>query len=469
MKIRHFDACPPTRTAALAFAAGLITLPSCESGGGPWPPGSTADGPDTDVAAVERTDETTTADDTDSNGPHSDAATQQEGTAPEPEVEGHLEFDAIELDDAPTRVTHFEFLPNGNEFLLTTKHGRVMHYALDRDTTVLLGEFEVPDVHTALDCGIIGATIDPNFRDNQAFYLSFCFSDQFSGIVRYELNTEDYSATPESGVEILRVGHENAERAIHNVGKIGFDADGNMYTGVGEKARSSSARDPASLLGTLVRFRPLAAGGYEAPEPPNPDFGLDTDIPLVYAIGFRSPWTVIHDSRGRYWVGDVGSNGDDSYEEINVVKWDGLDFAWNMFEGPCPDDGCEGTIAPVRSWKRRPTNEFELDDEGVEAVNARVAWVGLEYTEEENDRYRGLLHNRVLYGDMCLGFVRGVTTDDDGTLIDDRHLGHAAGVSAWQVGPDGFVYAATYGLCTHNEDSSSVPKGRLLKARFVAD
>src|SRR5690606_24296057 len=81
-----------------------------------------------------------------------------------------LSFESIELDGKPSFVTHFEFLPDSSEFLATTRHGRVLHYLLDDDTTTLLGEFEVP-VFVEQDCGLISLTLDPDFEDNQFIYL----------------------------------------------------------------------------------------------------------------------------------------------------------------------------------------------------------------------------------------------------------------------------------------------------------
>jgi hypothetical protein len=216
-------------------------------------------------------------------------------------------------------------------------------------------------------------------------------------------------------------------------------------------------------LGSLVRFRPLDDGGYAAPDPPNPDFGAD-GVDLVYAYGLRSPWTVTLDSQGRFFVGDVGGNGPESFEEIDMIDEPGLDLGWGKHEGPCTNK-CSDYTDPIRHWRRTPISDFELEDPDVAAANARVAWVGLEYTEEEADRYDGLLDGRVLYGDMCLGFVRGMRVDDDGQITSDIHLGHKTGVSAWQVGPDGYVYGVSYRRCEHST-GENVPPGRLIRARL---
>lgn len=376
-----------------------------------------------------------------------------------------LSFEAIDLDGDPTFVTHFEFLPGSMEFIATTRGGSVLHYRLNDDETVLLGQFELPGVHVEQDCGIISATFDPDFEENGAFYLGYCASLSEAVVSRYVLDTEDYAAIPESGVEIFRAGDVEARQAIHSVGKMGFDDQQNLWVLFGEKGESHHAQNPTTPLGSVLRMRPLAEGGYEAPNPPNPSFPNSPEIPIVYAYGLRSPWTGFLDSLGRYWVGDVGASGDDSVEEINLVSEPGLNFGWRRSQGPCTED-CDGLTDPVRSWPRRPTSAFELEDPDVTPANARVAWAGLEYTAQDRDQYQGHLQSTVLYGDMCLGFVRGIQVDSTGDVLSDRHLGHLAGASAWQVGSDGFIYAVTYTRCTHSTGADLNP-GKLMRARLA--
>ncbi len=374
-----------------------------------------------------------------------------------------LSFESIELDGKPSFVTHFEFLPDSSEFLATTRHGRVLHYLLDDDATTLLGEFEVP-VFVEQDCGLISLTLDPDFEDNQFIYLGYCTSLAESAITRYRFDAAAYENISRSGVDILRAGDEKATVALHAVGKLGFDTNKNLWATFGEKGVRSNAQDATTPLGSLVRLRPGADGGYDAPVPPNPGVDGSPEIPLVYAFGLRSPWTALLDSQDRYWIGDVGASGDDSVEEINVVTAQGQNFGWDTHAGACEAD-CDDFRDPIRAWKRRPASDFEFEDPEVSASNGRVAWVGVEYTERERDRYAGLMTNKVLYGDMCLGFVRAIEVDASMNIVFDQNVGHLSGASAWQVGPDGFIYAVTYQRCTHST-GADLPPGQLMRARL---
>jgi hypothetical protein len=379
-----------------------------------------------------------------------------------------LTFEELVLEGDPLLVTHFEFLPGSYEFLATTHTGRVLHYELDGDRARLLGDFEIGDTFAESDCGLLSLTFDPAFDENGLVYLGYCTSVTHSAIVQYHFDPNDYAGIEATKKHILTVGDDDAELPRHAVGKLGFDPRGNLWALFGEKGLGSQARNPNSLLGSVVRLRPLVNGGYEGPDPPNPVLPGSPPIPLMYAYGLRSPWTGTLDAAGRFWIGDVGNNGDQSFEEINLVTEPGLDFGWNLRQGPCQED-CAGQRDPTVSWQRRPIGERELEDSELGASTKRVAWVGLEYRETERDRYDGLMHGKVLYGDMCLGFVRGIEVDEDEKIVFDRHLGHLEGASAWKVGPDGYIYASVYASCLGRVASATPPVSRLVRARLSRD
>lgn len=375
-----------------------------------------------------------------------------------------LSFEEIELDRGPKLVTHFAFLPSSYEFLATTQRGRVLHYVLEGDSSRLLGAFDIAEVYADNDCGLVSVTPDPEFEETGFIYLGYCDSFTHSGIFRYQFDPTDYDEIPNTKVEVLRVGDDSAVKAVHGIGRMNFDRDGNLWTSFGEHGLGFPARDPTTPLGAVLRLRPRQDGGYDAPNPPNPTFPGSSEVPLVYAFGLRSPWTGSLDASGRYWVADVGHVGDNSFEEINLVTQPGLDFGWDLRQGPCQEN-CSGQTDPIRSWKRRPIGELELEDPELEARTSRVGWVGVEYRETDRDRYDGRMHGKVLYGDMCLGFLRGIEVDQNSNVVFDQHLGHLSGASAWQIGPDGYIYASIYARCT-NGLNSGPPDSKLVRAHL---
>ena len=228
-------------------------------------------------------------------------------------------------------------------------------------------------------------------------------------------------------MEILTLGDETAETSMHNVGALNMDADGNLWALFGEKYQSRrNAQDLSNGLGALLRIVPSrepGVVGYEAADG-NPFADVPEASPDIFAYGLRSPWTGFRDSRGRFWIGDVGEDG---WEEISVVTAPGQNFGRPIWEGPaCRAEDCDpgDMVFPVRSWNHDRGHEFELDDPDVEPTVVRVAWVGMEYLDRGNDRYDGHFTSLVVYSDICLGWIRGIELGDDGSILRDGHIGH---------------------------------------------
>ncbi|HET6583053.1 MAG TPA: PQQ-dependent sugar dehydrogenase, partial [Nannocystaceae bacterium] len=324
------------------------------------------------------------------------------------------------------------------------------------------GTFAVPGVYSTLDCGLISIAIDPEFATNRFVYAGICVSQTESTIVRLELTADDYAAIPGSAVEIMRVGEPLADRPWHNVGAIGFDDTGAMWALFGDKRVAANGQDLDDDLGALVRIVPSHGpeGGHE-PAPDNPFLATDGVDPDVYAYGLRSPWRGALDAAGRLWIGDVGAN---DVEEIDVVAMAGENFGWADHEGPCAD-GCDGLSDPIVSWPHDEVTQYMRDDPDVINTNGAVSWVGLEHRPGSDDPYGGELAGKMLFGDFCLGYVRALAIDETGAIVSDTHLGHLHHASAWDQGPDGFVYATTFGSCeTPNLDPANPPPSGLWRA-----
>lgn len=358
-----------------------------------------------------------------------------------------LTFETITLDGAPEALTEFKFIPGTSEFLMLLKSGEVLHYSLAGNVATQLGSFTIDSVDDQSDCGLISLAFDPDFESNRLVYFAYCDSHDYSRISRHVFDGDDYSTIASTGTLVIRVGMDGAPEAWHNVGSIGFDEDGHMWAIFGEKATGRDHGAPAqrldSNLGKVLRFDPNRVGeGYTAVAT-NPFVGRLDANPEVAALGLRSPWRGALDSRGRLWVGDVGP---DVTEEVNVIDFTGKNYGWPTWQGPC-ESNCDGLTDPVIHWNRSSEHPYSLDDEEVEATSRRVVWVGLEYRGGENDRYAGSLTRRMIVGDFCGGFLRAVEVDDGGDVVFNEHVGHLEGVTAMDVGPDGYVYVSSYGNC----------------------
>jgi glucose/arabinose dehydrogenase len=361
-------------------------------------------------------------------------------------------------------VSAMKFLPGTNELLALSWGGSVVHYRLEGDTAKRLGAFQVPGVYAVLDCGLISLAFDPDFAENRFLYVGTCVSGTHSGIFRLTFDPADYDAIPASMAEILVLGHADASKPWHNVGSIGFDDDGALWALFGDKTVNATAQDRTSNLGSLIRIVPnreVGGSGYTT-APGNPFAGSATDSPDIYAYGLRSPWQGIRDSKGRYWIGDVGA---DTAEEVNLVTEPGQNLGWATTEGPCTKGNCSGLVDPLIHWTRADDHRFILDDADAEPTGLRVAWAGLEHRPHPDDPYGGKLDGKVLFGDFCVGFVRAATADDSGKLVETVPLGHLALASGWDQGPDGYLYATTFGTCSTPKIAEHGPfPSRLVRA-----
>jgi glucose/arabinose dehydrogenase len=355
-----------------------------------------------------------------------------------------LSFEPIELEGEPHAVTSFRFLPGSLELVLLEKDGVVAHYRVEGDQARRLGDFTVPEVFAGADCGLISAAFDPDYADNGYLYLGSCVSLEHSRITRHVFDPDDYAAATESTVEILRLGDEEAYRAWHNIGSIGFDEQGYLWALMGDKQLPATAQQLENELGAVVRIIPSRTpdvGGFE-PAPDNPFANEPDASAAIWAYGLRSPWTGHLDAEGRLWVGDVGESG---AEEVNLVSpGGGENFGWPLWEGPC-EDACDGLADPVVYWDREPDHLYVLEDPDTAPTTRRAGWVGLSYRDRGNDRYQGRFTGRLVFGDFCTGWVRALLLDADGLLLEDRAVGNLIGVSAWDQGPDGYAYVSTYG------------------------
>ena len=363
-----------------------------------------------------------------------------------------VEFEELGLDGEPTFITDFVFYPGSDtDFLTLTKSGLLSRYRLGENSAALVSSAQVAGVYDRLDCGGLAVAFEPDLSEGNYVYVGTCVSLTHSEILRLDLN-DDLDVVAGSEVSILKVGSTKATRPWHNVGSIGFEPGGVMWALFGEKVQGAPAQDLAENLGKLVRIVPSREPGVGGFEPA-------TDGPLVddpdaaqgvYAVGLRSPFRGTRDSRGFYWIGDVGS---DFFEEINVARAPLANFGWPDLEGPCAD--CGESVTPAFYWPHRGSPDYVVDDADLETTVARVAFAGPEIIEHDPDRYGGRLAGSVLFGDYCAGFLRQGRVDDDGVPTLDAPLGHLNNAAAFRQHSDGFVYAVTFGRCQTDVDNKA--------------
>ncbi len=365
---------------------------------------------------------------------------------------------AVPFDGTPTRIgfepipleggdfkglMDFAFLPGGQELLAVNRQGLVGHFVLERNRATLRASFNIPAIYTGGDCAASSIALDPSFESNKLFYVSYCIDEQYNVIKRYTMSDDDFGETLYSAANVLATGDPKTDIPRRAIGTVTFGPDGVLWANIGDRGREANAQDLTNELGKVIRLKPLLesnVSGFTAPER-NMFTSQDPGSKLVYAYGFQNPRRGAFDALGRYWVADDGAH----IEEINIVTKPGQNFGWSNAEGvACKTGSCSTYVPPVRTWDTSFNHRFVLEDPlAKEDSEYRAAWVGIEYQPGKQDRYKGLLTGRMLYGDFYLGFVRGAIVNPRGIVTDDRHLGHIDLPVAWRQGLDGYLYVGT--------------------------
>lgn len=355
-------------------------------------------------------------------------------------------FEPIALPPEVVLPTASAFLPDGT-MLVAAHDGVVHHLAIEGDAARLLGGFSIADDDflQSGDCGLLQIEVDPRWSENHFLWLGHCGAAAETVIRRVTFDGATYDGVVDTSAEILRVW-QRLNAANHSIGQIGFEEDGvTMWAFLGDKASAEGQRTNL-LLAVLVRIVPSRdpeGRGY-VPAVGNPFDGTTLDRPETYAWGLRYGWRATRDRLGRIWVGDVGET---EAEEIDLVTGPGQNFGWSACEGPCDPPRPE-MIDPLLYWRRSDTSHpYYADDPDTRPSFRRVAWVGEVYRPDASDRYRGFLDDRVPFGDICLGWVRGAWADETGAVVYDEPWGHLPHLTSWEQAPDGWVYATVFGSC----------------------
>lgn len=365
-------------------------------------------------------------------------------------------------------LTDFTFLPNSDRFLAVNRFGKVGLFQLETFGARMIDSFQIPAVFTGGDCSASSIEIDHNFSANRLFYVGYCIDAQYNVIKRYAMSDVDFGESLYTASNILATGDSKADTPTHAVGTITFGPDNAMWANFGDRGREANAQELTNELGKITRFLPLKqtnVSGYTA-VPSNAFRNDPPNSSLIYAYGLGHPWRGAFDAQGRYWVADAGST---DYTEVNVITRAGQNFGWPNAEGNvCRTGSCATYVKPVRFWDTSSTHPYVAADPLARADAAsRMAWVGIEYRPGSNDRYKGFLTGKMLYGDFHAGFVRGIVLGDDGEIVSDQHLGHLESAVAWRQGKDGYLYAGTMSAPADRESGGAPSTGQGMLWRVV--
>ena len=309
--------------------------------------------------------------------------------------------------EKPLYITNY---PNNNDKLLVVEQEGIIQI-IEKNIVSEIPFLDISNrVHQPLypgdEMGMLGLTFDPNFNQNNNFYINYVDRDGFTIISRFTVNKKLGDESSEQILIKLKQPYPN-----HNGGFIEFGADNFLYIGIGDGGSvgdpENRAQNLSNLFGTILRIDVSNHKNYKIPKD-NPFYNSNKFKPEIWHYGLRNPWRFSFDKEtGDMYIGDVGQN---NWEEIDFQPSNsqgGMNFGWKVLEGthcyPNDDGNCstKGIVLPL----------FEYPND----ANYIKTIIGIKQKKMQGCSvtggyiYRGKnkpeLYGRYFFGDYCTGKV----------------------------------------------------------------
>lgn len=202
---------------------------------------------------------------------------------------------------------------------VTERPGRVLRINPETRQTQLLLEIEVSQQG---ESGLLGMTLHPDFPATPWVYLVYNYDE--STLIKERLSRFIYQQDQLVNEEILI--NNIPGNTYHDGSRLAFGPDGKLYMTTGDAGNMSSAQDPGSLNGKVLRI--------------NPDGTVPEDNPFagsyVWSLGSRNAQGLVFSPAGILYSSEHGPDSDD---EINIIEM-GRNYGWPNVKGMCntPDE-----------------------------------------------------------------------------------------------------------------------------------
>ncbi|MES2476058.1 MAG: PQQ-dependent sugar dehydrogenase [Verrucomicrobiota bacterium] len=249
--------------------------------------------------------------------------------------------------------------PDGDVYLVE-REGRIFRIRPSTGGVFQIGDVPVsalrssnPKSDTAVEDGLQGIALDPNFAKNSRVYLFYSVPDQLiDRLSRFEIKDGTLDLTSE--LKLIDIPSERHDRICHHGGSVQFGPDGLLYLSVGDNTNpfasdgsapiddraertpwdaQRSSGNTNDLRGKILRIRPTETG-YEIPAG-NLFPKTDKTRPEIFVMGCRNPFRISIDPKSStlYW-GEVGPDAADpsekgpaGHDEVNQAQAAG-NFGW---------------------------------------------------------------------------------------------------------------------------------------------
>lgn len=308
--------------------------------------------------------------------------------------------------------TGFTFAPDGRIFYVERFSGEVR--TLDTTTSVDSLYFDVPNIDTQGEHGLLGIAVHPDYPT-----APFVYVFAVRNVPGVGLRTEIIRITESGGVgsSMQALLSEPTTGTVHVGGRIMFAPDGTLVAIIGENGTRRAAQNLNNNRGKIVRM--------------NPDGTIPANNPFpgsyVAAYGFRNSFGFTFDPlTGNAWESE---NGPECNDEVNLVR-PGRNYGWGA------NETCLVPPQPPRNTNRDGPNPQQPK----RFYTPTIAPTGVSFCSgcglgagSEGSLYMGTWNT---------GQIRrlGLSADRLGIASDTVAYTHSDGILGVESGPDGTLY-----------------------------
>ena len=359
-------------------------------------------------------------------------------------------YEVLAMGNIPEPL-YLQFCPDGRLWL-TGRRGDIWAYDFQSKTNDSVAHLKVcwepiPG-RESNERGLHGIEFDPNYKSNGFVYLYYSpvYEKGWSNrVARFTVDNPEHATGFKEGSEKVLMEWVSS-RGFHQGGALQYNQkDRCLYITVGDNNVSSDTRqffndplNPPQVL-TDLRGKTLRINLDGSIPKDNPFVGRSDANPAIYTFGHRNPYTLTVDQEtGRTYVGEVGFDRAEDWEEVNWLK-PGGNYGWprcmgnnlGVYGGDCPI--ADATV-PFITWIH---------------VGGANATVGPIYRQQHgtNDFPQEYVGG-MFYADWVRKWIRFATinqADNTVTKTEPFVASLTAGVLAMQLGPDGALYMIEYG------------------------